>query len=101
MLSPFVRAVYHPLNGQALARAAYLARKLIVSWASSDCIAGVVGRVVRYWALLIPSWDLSFRYREYLGRRYSLETAFEKKAGKLERISAPHKQGCEVSLNSD
>ena len=33
-----------------------------------------------YWALLTPLWDPPFRYREYSGRRRSLETAFEKKA---------------------
>ena len=33
-----------------------------------------------YWTLLTPSWDPSFRYREWSGRRPSLEAAFEKKA---------------------
>ena len=33
-----------------------------------------------YWALLTQSWDPSFRYREYSGRRRSLEAAFMKKA---------------------
>ena len=33
-----------------------------------------------YWALLTPSWDPIFRYREYSGRRRSLEAAFEKNA---------------------
>ena len=33
-----------------------------------------------YWTSLTPSWDPPFRYREYLGRRRSLEAAFEKKA---------------------
>ena len=32
-----------------------------------------------YWALLIPSWDPPFRYKEHSGRRLSLEAAFEKK----------------------
>ena len=33
-----------------------------------------------YWTLLTPSWDSPFSYREYSGRRRSLETAFERKA---------------------
>ena len=32
-----------------------------------------------YWALLTPSWDPPFRYKEYSGERHSLEAAFEKK----------------------
>ena len=32
-----------------------------------------------YWALLTLSWDPPFRYREYSGRRRSLEAAFKKK----------------------
>ena len=32
-----------------------------------------------YWALLTPSWDPSFKYREYSGRQCSLEDTFEKK----------------------
>ena len=49
-------------------------------------IAGTLRRGVthirdyHYWALLTPSWDPPFRYRECLGRRHSLEAAFEKKA---------------------
>ena len=33
-----------------------------------------------YWALLTPSCDPPFRYREYSGRRRPLEAASEKKA---------------------
>ena len=33
-----------------------------------------------YWALLTLSWENYFKYREYSGRRRSLEAAFEKKA---------------------
>ena len=33
-----------------------------------------------YWALFTPSWDPPFRYREFSGRRRSLEVAFKKKA---------------------
>ena len=30
-----------------------------------------------YWALLTPSWDPPFKYREYSGGRHSLEAVFE------------------------
>ena len=33
-----------------------------------------------YWALLTPSWDSPFRYREYSRRQRSLEASFEKKS---------------------
>ena len=33
-----------------------------------------------YWALFTPSWDPPFRYKEYSGRRRSLEASFKKKA---------------------
>ena len=32
------------------------------------------------WVLLTSSWDPPFKYRECLGRRRSVEAAFEKKA---------------------
>ena len=34
-----------------------------------------------YWALLTPSWDPPFSYRECSGRQRSLKAAFKKKAG--------------------
>ena len=39
-----------------------------------------LSRKIQLLALLTPSWDPPFRYREYSGRRRSLEVAFEKKA---------------------
>ena len=34
---------------------------------------------LNYWALFTQSWDPPFKYREYSGRRRSLEVAVEKK----------------------
>ena len=63
--------------------------KLKIIWNVDDCGVpfhahfrkgvALVGKF-DYWALLTPSMDPLFRYREYSGRRRSLETAFDKKA---------------------
>ena len=63
--------------------------KLKIVWNVDDCGVPLHAHFWRgvaligkfdYWALLTLSWDPPFRYREYSGRRRSLETAFEKKA---------------------
>ena len=63
-------------------------RKLQIVWNVDDCGeslhahfrrgVAIVGKF-DYWALLTPSWDPPFRYREYSERRRSLEAAFENK----------------------
>ena len=63
--------------------------KLQIVWNVDDCDVSLHAHFRRgvalvgkfdYWALLTPSWDPPFRYREYSRRRRSIETAFEKKA---------------------
>ena len=63
--------------------------KLKIVWNLDDCGMPLHAHFRRgvtflgklnYWTLLTSSWDPLFRYREYSGRRRSLEAAFEKKA---------------------